>query len=87
MAFGRNLNKISNNSVQSALATLSNQMIPVRVLAVDNTPSLTNGQITGDILTNQATIQDLHRVQRPIGNGQALRDAGQLCWCVRADST
>ena len=89
MAFGRNLNKISNNSVQSALATLSNQMIPVRVLAVDNTPSLTNGQITGDILTNQATIQDQQIISASplFPNISYVPLINEVVFCVQAPSS
>jgi len=89
MAFGRDINKITNNSVQSALNTLANQIIPVRVLAVDNSPSLTNGEITGDILTNQATVQDQQLISASplFPNISYIPLINEVVFCVQAPSS
>ncbi len=89
MAFGRDINKITNNSTQSALATLANQIIPVRVLAVDNSPSLTNGEITGDVLTNQATLQDQQLISASplFPNISYVPLVNEVVFCVQAPSS
>ena len=89
MAFGRDINKITNNSTQSALATLANQIIPARVLAVDNSPSLTNGEITGDILTNQATLQDQQLISASplFPNISYVPLVNEVVFCVQAPSS
>lgn len=89
MAFGRDINKITNNSVQSALSTLANQLIPIRVLSVDSSPSLTNGEITGDILTNQATIQDQQLISASplFPNISYVPLINEVVFCVQAPSS
>lgn len=89
MAFGRDINKVTNNSVQSALSTLANQIIPVRVLSVDASPSLTNGEITGDVLTNQATIQDQQLISASplFPNISYVPLINEVVFCVQAPSS
>ncbi len=89
MAFGRDLNKVTNNSVQSALSTLANQLIPIRVLSVDSSPSLTNGEITGDVLTNQATTQDQQLISASplFPNISYVPLVNEVVFCVQAPSS
>jgi len=55
MAFGGNVDKLTNSQLQDLVSRGLTQFIPIRVTSVDQSDSLSNGSIVGEILTPQAT--------------------------------
>lgn len=55
MAFGGNVDKLTNSQLQDLVSRGLTQFVPIRVTSVDQSDSLSNGSIVGEILTPQAT--------------------------------
>jgi len=55
MAFGGNVDKLTNSQLQDLVSRGLTQFVPIRVTSVDQSDSLSNGDIVGEILTPQAT--------------------------------
>lgn len=54
MAFGGNLNKVNNSFTQDTLLKGLSQMLPVRVISIDQSNSLNNGTIIGEVILQQS---------------------------------
>ncbi len=54
MAFGGNLNKVNNSFTQDTLLKGLSQMLPVRVISIDQSNSLKNGTIIGEVILQQS---------------------------------
>ena len=54
MAFGKNLDKVNNSFTQDTLSKGLAQTLPVRVISIDQSNSLNNGNIVGEIILQQA---------------------------------
>ena len=54
MAFGNNLNKITNSFTQDTLFKGLSQILPVRVISIDQSNSLNNGTIIGEVILQQS---------------------------------
>ncbi len=54
MAFGRNLDKINNSYTQDILSRGLSQTLPVRVISINQSNSLNNGTIVGEIILQQS---------------------------------
>ena len=54
MPFGNNLDKINNSYTQDTLFKGLSQMLPVRVISIDQSNSLNNGTIVGEIILQQS---------------------------------
>lgn len=55
MAFGKDLNKINNSFTQDTLSRGLSQILPVRIISINQSNSLNNGTIVGEILLQQAS--------------------------------
>ena len=54
MPFGNNLDKINNSYTQDTLFKGLSQMLPVRVISIDQSNSLNNGTIVGEVILQQS---------------------------------
>lgn len=57
MAFGGNLDKITNTQLQDLITRGLTQFLPVRIVSVDQSDTLSNGGVVGEILTPQANTK------------------------------
>ena len=55
MAFGKDLNKINNSFTQDTLSRGLSQILPVRIISINQSNSLNNGIIVGEVLLQQAS--------------------------------
>ena len=62
MAFVKNLDKISNTELQDVISRGFSQFLPVRVVSIDQSESLSNGNIIGEILTPLATLPNQSQI-------------------------
>ena len=88
MAFVKNLDKISNTELQDVISRGFSQFLPVRVVSIDQSESLSNGNIIGEILTPLATLPNQSQITAlpAFPNVKNFPLINEVVFCITAPS-